>query len=315
MKNDVTISIISMNNGNMLSRCLDSIISNTTNILFDINVIAYLFNKEVLSQLVQKYSSVNFIVNDHITGFAENNNLILKKSNSKYFFILNDDTYFESNLIGELVDTIESLDENVAFISPVLFYPDGRTQFNGREKYTWIDYLLVKLHLERFQKRSNFSNKVGVYQSFNISGACFLVKSQVMKELGYFNERYFFCPEDIELSTLANEKGYKVYVNADLSITHIHEATSTNIKAAISPIATFGTLDFVGRNSKFLLLMLKIFTLLLSFVKLCLALLNFNKKTQRIQYLSMLWTIKYLFVSVSYKELFVKLYAKVRNEN
>jgi N-acetylglucosaminyl-diphospho-decaprenol L-rhamnosyltransferase len=311
---DVTISIISMNNGKMLSKCLDSIIDNTQNINYEIQVVAYLFNKEVLSELKQKYSTVNFIVNDKITGFAENNNIILKNSNSNFFFVLNDDTYFEGDLISKLIETLYLLEENVAFVSPVLYYPDGRTQFNGREKYTWIDYVLVKLHLERLKTTSRYSNKSGVYQTYNISGACFMVKSKIMKELGLFNEKYFFCPEDIELSTIANEKGYKAYVNANLSITHIHEASSTPIKAAISPIATLGTIDFVGRNSKFLLIMLKVFTLILSILKLSLSLLNFNIKQRRIHYYSMYWTVKYLFTSISYKELFVKLYSKVKSE-
>ena len=296
----------------MLTKCLDSIISNTKGVVYEIHVVAYLFDKSILNTLVQRYPTVNFIINDKITGFAENNNIILKESKSKYFFVLNDDTYFHGDLISKLTQTLESLDESVAFVSPVLYYPDGRTQFNGREKYTWIDYVLVKLHLEWLFKAEKYSNKNGIYQTFNISGACFLVKSNAMKELGFFNERYFFCPEDIELSTLANEKGYKAYVNKDLSITHIHEATSTPLKAAISPIATFGTIDFISRNSKLLLIMMKLFTMVISFIKMILALFNFDKMKRKIHFYSMYWTLKYMFTSLSYKELFILLYGKVK---
>jgi GT2 family glycosyltransferase len=312
MSSNVTISIISMNNGHMLTRCLDSIINLTKGTDYEIVVVAYLFDKQVLNEFIIKYLTVKFIVNDEITGFAENNNIILKQSKSKYFFVLNDDTYFENDLITNLITTLETLDKSVAFISPVLYYPDGRVQFNGREKYTWIDYILVKLHIEKLRFKLRHSNKCGIYQSYNISGACFLVKSEVMKELGFFNEKYFFCPEDIELSTLANERGFKVYVDTNLSITHIHEATSTSIKAAISPIATFGTIDFVSRNSMIILVILKLFTLIISVTKLLLSLFNFNKNTRKIQFYSMYWTIKYMFTWLSYKELFIILYNQVK---
>jgi N-acetylglucosaminyl-diphospho-decaprenol L-rhamnosyltransferase len=308
---DVTLSIVSMNNEQMLSKCINSIIEYTIGITYEIHVVAYLFNKNVLQRLKDKYPDVVFIINDEITGFSANNNLILKNAQSQYTFVVNDDTYFTSNLLRGLIDTFEQLDESTAIISPVLYYPDGRLQFNGREKYTWVNYLLVKLHLEKLYNPNNYSNKAGIYQSYNISGACFLIKTDIMKKLGYFDESYFFCPEDIALSTKANEEGYKVYVNTDLSIIHVHEATSTPIKAAISPVATKGTIEFLARNSTTVLWLLRAFTIIQAVIKIPLSILGKTKNRRLTQFRSMYWTIIYTATSISNKSLFINLYKKV----
>ena len=117
----------------------------------------------------------------------DNNNLALKKAKGKYCFVVNDDTFIKSPVIDSLVKTIESLPNDVVILSPNIKYPDGRDQICGRRYYNWCSWIksLLKIKLE---KTSIYENQNGVFQSYNISGAAFLIKTNIFHDLGWFDE-------------------------------------------------------------------------------------------------------------------------------
>jgi len=209
-----------MNNLKNLYPCLDSIRKHTT-ISYEILVVAYLFSEENLLKLRADYPCIMIIESNEIMGFSENNNLALRKAKGDYCFVLNDDTFFNTPVIDELICSIENLPENVAFISPNIKYPDNTDQYCGRNKITWFNYFLDNFKLWNEKKSSKYINQTGIFKSYNIVGACFLVKTNVLKKLSYFDESYFFCPEDIALSTKANDIGYECYVNSNVILYHI----------------------------------------------------------------------------------------------
>ena len=45
-------------------------------------------------------------------------------------------------------------------------------------------------------------------------------KRNIFSKVGWFDDRFFFCPEDIALSDTLNKLGYKYYVKVDVSIIH-----------------------------------------------------------------------------------------------
>lgn len=307
---DISIVIICMNNIKNLFPCLDSIFL-YTKVDYEIFVVAYLFSKENLTILRENYPKVIIVESNETRGYSENNNLAIRQVRTPYCMILNDDTYFESPLIDGLLKTMEDKnDEKLALISPVLYFPDGRVQYNGREKRTGIDYVFTRLKLEFLWKRSKHSNKSGIYQSYNVTGACFIIKTDVFKELGYFDEQYYFCPEDIALSTLANEKGYKVYVDTNYKITHIHQASSNKLMPALLPVTDLGACLFYGRNSLLVNYLLRFMVFLQALLKYTFVFLFFAKdRSVHLQtYKNIASTI---FTKRTTKAVFIDLLAKL----
>lgn len=217
---DVSIVIVCMNNLKNLYPCLDSIRKYTQVISYEIFVVAYLFSKENLNKLKEDYPWVIIIESNEVRGFSENNNLALRQAKGKYCFVLNDDTEISMPTIDLLVKTIESLDDKVAIVSPRLIGYDGKTQVCGVPYKDWRHILLNMVHLwsEKYDKK--YSNKEGIFQSYNIIGAAFLIKTEILRKAGYFDEYFFFSPEDVALSTKINKMGYQCWVNADVTIIH-----------------------------------------------------------------------------------------------
>lgn len=249
---DVSIVIVCMNNLDNLYPCLDSIKKFTNEVSYETFVVAYLFTKDNLKKVKEDFPWVFFIESHEIRGFSENNNLALKQTRGKYCFVLNDDTEMPMPVIDRLVSTIEGLPKNVAIVSPKLIGYNGITQVCGRPYKDWRHILLGMLHLFDEKKDKKYSNKNGVFKTYNIIGAAFLIKKKILEEAGYFNEYYFFSPEDVALSTKVNKMGYQCWVNADVTLIHKEGMSGKSlsmIQTATRPAHAKGGLYFYAGNT------------------------------------------------------------------
>ena len=266
----VSIVIICMNNLKNLYPCLNSIRKYTT-VSYETFVVAYLFTPENLAKAKEEFPWVTFVESNEIRGFSENNNLALHQAKGKYCFVVNDDTEMKEPVVDKLVFSIQSLPENVAVISPVLRRWDGSIQYCGRPEINLKTWFLSTIHLWNERKTSRYVNQQGVFRSFNLVGAAFLIKTNVFEKMGWFDEKYFFCPEDVALSTKLNESGYYCYVDANVSIIHYEGMSGkslSKIQTATRPAARKGTLLFLARNSNFLYVFLCFYSFLITFVHL-----------------------------------------------
>ncbi len=246
----VSVVIVCMNNLKNLYPCLDSIIK-YTNVSYEILVTAFMFSHENLEKARHDYPNVIFIESNDLRGFSENNNLALRQAKGKYCFIVNDDTFIKSPVIDSLVNSFNKLPNDVAIVSPNIKYPDGREQICGRREYNWLSWLKSLLRIKE-KSESTYENQNGLFQSYNISGAAFLIKTDVFRKLGWFDETFYFCPEDIVLSDTINKQGMKVYVDSENVIFHIASGTSSKIQSATMPAHTMGALIFYSHGNPFL---------------------------------------------------------------
>lgn len=241
-----------MNRPDNLYPCLESIRRHTT-VSYECLVVAYLYNKEALARAREDFPWVRFIESDEVRGFSENNNLALREAKGRFCFVLNDDTEFHEPVIDTLLADFDALPEDAAIVSPKLLNADGSLQLCGRPPYPAYRYALQQWHLYS-EPIDNVSGKTPLcrqlYRSWNITGACFLIKRDVFEKLGWFDERYFFTPEDLALGTLACEKGYSLWVDAAVAITHKWKTTASRISTAVRPAAIKGSLIFFGRSSR-----------------------------------------------------------------
>lgn len=252
MKVDVSIVIVCMNNLRNLYPCLDSI-KQYTKCSYEVLVVAYLFTKENLTQLKKDYLWITVIESNVIRGFSENNNLALKRACGEYCFILNDDTFLKSEVVDDLVNSMKLLPSNAVIMSPNILYPNGLPQICGRRRYTWLSWILSLMKVDRlFLCKSEYEDQIGIFETYNISGAAFLIKTDIFRELGWFDEIYFFCPEDIALSDMINKKGMRCYVNSDIKLYHIASGTASKVQMATMPAHTMGALIFYSNNNIFL---------------------------------------------------------------
>lgn len=315
---DVSIVIVCMNNLKNLYPCLESIRRYTT-VSYECMAVAYLFSRENLEKVRKDFPWVKFIESNEIRGFSENNNLALRQAKGKYCFVVNDDTEMRMPVVDRLVESIEKLPENVAIVSPVTTFPDDRVQVCGRGPMNWRTMLLDKIHLWD-ENKTGYVNKKGLFKSYNIIGAAFLIKTDVFREQGWFDEYYFFCPEDIALSTSLNKHGYECWVDADVLLVHYEGMSGKSlslIKCATAPASRKGNMVFFAEGSIVLYFLLGF---ILNVLTLCSAVYHYCKSIRKkrpnvntILLKSEMNAFKATFSRKSPKEIFVKYYTDIKN--
>lgn len=243
----VSVVIICMNNMENLRRCLPSLRRHTS-VAFETLVVAYLFSQGNLAAARTEFPWARFVESNEIRGFSENNNLALREAQGKYCFILNDDTELRMPVIDRLVADFEKLPPDAAIVSPKILWPDGRTQVCGVPYKDWR-HIVFKFFRLWNESKGKDVNGMGLFRTFNICGAAFLIKTDVFRTLGWFDERFFFCPEDIALSTSANRAGHSVWVDADAEVIHDGGMSGKSVSpvlAAVRASTAVGALWFYG---------------------------------------------------------------------
>lgn len=259
----VSIVIVCMNRPDNLFPCLESIRANTQNVDYETIVVAYRFSPDNLAKSKAAFPWVTFIESNEIRGFSENNNIALKTVKGDFCFVVNDDTEMHMDVVGKLVSDFSKLPSEAAIITPKLLNADGSLQLCGRPDYPARYYIMQQWHVHR-EAVDDTDGKDPIFDEVfgttNISGAAFLIKTDIFRELGWFDEIYFFTPEDIALSTLARSKGYGIYVDSAVEIVHKWRTTASKISPAIRPSAVRGSLIFFsgGSSLKYFLIALPV---------------------------------------------------------
>ncbi len=314
---DVNIVIVCMNNWGNISRCLDSIRA-FTSVSYEVLVVAYMFSGDNLERLRHDYPWVKIVVSDEIRGFSENNNLALRQATGRYCFVLNDDTELTMPAIDRLVATMDSQPDDVAIVSPVLLNPDGTVQVCGRPPMNWRTFIMHRLHLWKESACTDYVNKSGIFITYNIVGAAFLIRTDLFRRLGWFDERYFFTPEDIALSTLVNKSGLKCLVDTSATLTHfggMSGKSASMMRAATYPAAVKGEIAFFADGEKLLYYTLTCFSFAISLFtipfNICRLIIRPSDKTLRPLIYGNWNVVKSVFNKLSSKEVFLHYYRQI----
>lgn len=245
----VSVVIVCMDRPDLLNPCLESIRAhNRTE--FEVWVVAYRFSEENLSRLRADWPAVKVVESRELRVFSENNNLALRQVTGEYCFIVNDDTLMRMPVIDRLLADFDRLPADAAVVSPKIVFPDGRVQTCGRAPWTAWRYVKHYLHLVDETVPTPWSMQEGLFRTWTVNGACFLVRTEVFREAGWFDETYTFTPEDIALGHRINELGYTVWADADVEITHLAGGTVSRMETAIKPTRVRGALQFYSGGSK-----------------------------------------------------------------
>lgn len=163
------------------------------------------------------------IKNEKNYGFAEGNNIgiryALKALNPGYVLLLNNDTVVDKEFLGELVKVAGSDKTAGAVGSAIYLYHKPKTiQSLGGKINMWIGRRRPITKIEE--------NDSGIVEVDYVSGACILVKREVIENVGLLDEEYFTYVEDVDWCFRIKRKGYKVYSSIKSLIWHKGSAST-----------------------------------------------------------------------------------------
>ena len=189
--NDITIGIVTFKSEKVIFNCLKSIKNIKKIIIFDNSN-----DTELKYKITKKYPNVKFITSKENLGFGGGNNQILKKSKSKYVFLLSPDTILKNNCEHELLKQINKI-KDFSLIAP-LAKENNYGFFKGSKKVT----------------NNNF------FEVDYVKGFAMLFNLKKIGKRKIFDENIFLYLEEIDLCKRLRDNNYKIYVNTKAKIFH-----------------------------------------------------------------------------------------------
>ena len=225
--------IVNYNAGPLLRKCVDSLLASPLDI--EIIVVDNASSDASLDGL-QDLSQVCVIRNQVNVGFAAACNIGVQASSAPFLLFLNPDCFFQPDAIAPLLDSLQTGDL-VGMVGGLLVNEDGTEQGGGRRAVPtpWRSFVRA-FGLQRFANRWP-----KLFYDFHlhkqplpdrpieveaISGACMLVKRDVMEDVGLWDEGYFLHCEDLDWCMRLRQKGWKILFVPDARISHALGACS-----------------------------------------------------------------------------------------
>lgn len=205
----------------------------------------------------KRYRNVHVFGLGENGGFGEGCNYGAKQAKGEFSLFLNNDTLVQDHSLWDMATYMKGNTET-AIMGGALQNVDGSHQSSAARFYTPLHVLLLLLGLQRFGVGDPNPKKIA--QVDWVKGALFMIRSDIFRKLGGFDEKIFMYTEDMELCYRAKLAGYKVYFYPDVSVMHT-EHGSANRSFAIIHIYQ-GLLYFYKKHKSYLAYMLLRFLLL-----------------------------------------------------
>jgi len=226
---DLSIVIVNWNTKDLLEQCLKSILEEPPNLSYDIWVVDNASSDRSVHMVESQFPQVNLIKSKDNLGFGKANNIAIQKCPGEKILLLNPDTEVLPSALEHISAFLDDHPE-VGVAGACLLYPDGTLQTSCYPFPTLLKEFWRLLHLDRLKI-------YGVYNQFEwnrntprevevIQGAAFLVRREVLDQVGLFDPSYFMYTEEVDLCYRIYKAGWKLFWVPRAEIIH-YEGQST----------------------------------------------------------------------------------------
>ena len=156
-------------------------------------------------------------------GFGKGHNAVLPGLSSDYHFVVNPDVTLEDDAVSRLCAWMDA-HPDVVMATPRLVFPSGEEQYTAKRRPTALAILARQLTLPFLKKIERhylmIDEDLTKPQEIDFCTGCFFViRTEVFRAMGGFDESYFVYVEDADITREAHKFGKVMYV-PDLRVRH-----------------------------------------------------------------------------------------------
>jgi GT2 family glycosyltransferase len=236
-KPELSIIILNHNTKELLSDCLDSLEKNGSEVSMEVIVSDNSSTDGSIEMIKDKYSWVKCLIGSNI-GFANGNNRARGVAQGEFILFLNSDTVIQK---GTLAKTLEYIKEHkdTGVVTCKLVLPNGKPDKDARRRFPtpWVSFKRLFLKSTR-QYWYEDINEDTVHEVDSVEGAFLLTKKDILEKVNWFDEKYLFDGEDLDLCFRIKKLGFKIIYFPKVTTLHIKGATKGKVngmKNNISP--------------------------------------------------------------------------------
>ena len=229
MRPMVSVILVTYNTRELLARCLEALPAALTGIPYEIWVVDNGSTDDTLAWLQTHYPQIQILSNPSNRGFAAANNQAMARAQGRYFLLLNTDTIPRPGALAALVHYLEEHPE-IGIAGGSLLNPDGSPQGCAADFPTLgTELLLLTGPIGRWLRGPHFPFHPPAESPKPVdwvSGACLLVRREVVEAIGGLDEGYFMYGEEVDWCWRARRAGWQVAVVPQARVIHLGSATA-----------------------------------------------------------------------------------------
>lgn len=154
-------------------------------------------------------SSKRFIyIHSENLGFGHGHNIGIKlatQTASEYHIIINPDIYWDGDIVGSLKEFMER-NTDCGNVMPKILYPNGDVQYLCKLLPTPLNLIVrrfipIRIIKDKIDRKFELhdSNYDKVMEVPYLSGCFMFIRTDILREIGGFDERFFMYAEDVDL--------------------------------------------------------------------------------------------------------------------
>ena len=232
LRPDLSVIIVNWNTKELLLNCLESFYRTVKGFTFEIFVVDNGSNDGSPDSVRRKFPEIELIQNQRNLGFARANNEALRRSKGRYALLLNTDVILTNGAVEKLVEFMVH-NPTVGVAGGQLINVDGSKQ-NSFDNFPSLTAealnksLLRMLFPQRYpSKRVNYSIPIDVH---SVIGACMIVRSRSIQEVGLLDEDYFFFLEETDWCYRMRRRRWRVCHVPQAEIIHLQGRTANLVR-------------------------------------------------------------------------------------
>jgi len=215
---ELSIIIVNFNDKSHLENCLPSIEENAQTMEVEILLVDNNSSDGSQEFITQNYPQVKLILNEENVGFAKANNRGFRESKGEFLLFLNTDTVIQPNALSLLLEELRA-SPRVGAIGPALIRGENAYQVSFGRRVSFASEVFQKFFLNPFYifRLKNVRRKKEVGW---LSAACFMIRREVLEDVGLFDENFFLYFEDIDLCYRIRKEGWNLLFFPQVRVFH-----------------------------------------------------------------------------------------------
>ena len=239
---DITVVLVSYNTVHLLGRVLAALESGRNGLSLQVIVVDNASSDGSVEVLKSQYPDVELIANQTNMGFARANNQALPRLRGRYVLLLNTDAFVSPDTLSKTVSFMDA-NPKCCVLGVKLVGRDGSLQPSCRYFPTPWNLFLASTGVARFFPRARLVDDMSwdhksVRECDWVPGCYYLVRREVIDEVGLFDPRYFLYYEEVDHCRGLRKAGWSVIYYPFTEVMHIGGESA----------ASAGSLTSVGRQ-------------------------------------------------------------------
>lgn len=210
----VSVVIVTKDRKKDLVECVNSYLKSSYRNL-EIIVVDNASRPPLLTWLPKRFKNVKPITSDVNLGAAEGRNKGLVASSGDYIVFTDDDAYADSEMVKFLVEAFEE-NKKAGIIQPLVYDKQKKNYLQGAGH----DINLLTGRIKAWGVQEKDTGQYEGLREVPMCGCVWMVKSEVFRKIGNYDEDYFIPYEDSDFSIRARKAGYKLYCASQAKTWH-----------------------------------------------------------------------------------------------